>query len=217
MEGALCCPPGTVWRQCAPTRCFCTSDSNLVVRRGKPEEVVADLIKHLGSVSTVALHEEVGWRRHGRMPIAPSVPPWLHRCRHVSNAQVTSEELNVEKRVRDVCARMKVRVHTCWGSTLYHRDDLPFNHIARLERMHLHIDIQVLHQNLNPSLCVRVCVYLQVAGCVHSVQKGGGEPEQGEACVPKSWELEASPPRAGRRSHSHSRGTAGHRWIFLVL
>lgn len=49
-------------------------------------------------------------------------------------AQVTSEELDVEKRVRDVCARMKVQVRTCWGSTLYHRDDLPFNHIARLER-----------------------------------------------------------------------------------
>lgn len=42
------------------------SDSNLVVRRGKPEEVVADLIKHLGSVSTVAFHEEVGWRCHDR-------------------------------------------------------------------------------------------------------------------------------------------------------
>lgn len=29
------------------------------MRRGKPEEVVADLIKQLGSVSTVAFHEEV--------------------------------------------------------------------------------------------------------------------------------------------------------------
>uniref|UniRef100_A0A3Q3WT40 Cryptochrome DASH n=1 Tax=Mola mola TaxID=94237 RepID=A0A3Q3WT40_MOLML len=77
--------------------------SNLVVRRGKPEEVVADLIKQLGSVSSVAFHEEV-----------------------------TSEELNVEKRVKDVCAQMKVKVHTCWGSTLYHRDDLPFHHICRL-------------------------------------------------------------------------------------
>lgn len=34
-------------------------DSNLIVRRGKPEEVVASLIKQLGSVSTVAFHEEV--------------------------------------------------------------------------------------------------------------------------------------------------------------
>lgn len=45
--------------------------------------------------------------------------------------QVTSEELNVEKQVKDVCAQMKVKVHTCWGSTLYHRDDLPFHHISR--------------------------------------------------------------------------------------
>ncbi|CAB1341255.1 unnamed protein product [Coregonus sp. 'balchen'] len=59
--------------------------STLVVRRGRPEEVVSDLIKQLGSVSAVAFHEE-----------------------------------------------MKVKVHTCWGSTLYHRDDLPFNHLSRL-------------------------------------------------------------------------------------
>ncbi|XP_029978740.1 cryptochrome DASH [Sphaeramia orbicularis] len=77
--------------------------SNLVVRRGKPEDVVADLIKQLGSVSTVAFHEEVA-----------------------------SEELNVEKKLKDVCAQMKVKVHTCWGSTLYHRDDLPFHHMSRL-------------------------------------------------------------------------------------
>lgn len=49
--------------------------------------------------------------------------------------QVTSEELHVEKRVKDVCAQMKVHVHTCWGSTLYHRDDLPFHHMSRLERI----------------------------------------------------------------------------------
>uniref|UniRef100_A0A665UNE0 Cryptochrome DASH n=1 Tax=Echeneis naucrates TaxID=173247 RepID=A0A665UNE0_ECHNA len=77
--------------------------SNLVVRRGKPEDVVAELIKQLGSVTTVAFHEEV-----------------------------TSEELNVEKKVKDVCAQMKVKVQTCWGCTLYHRDDLPFHHISSL-------------------------------------------------------------------------------------
>ncbi|KAM8881871.1 cryptochrome DASH [Synchiropus picturatus] len=77
--------------------------SNLVVRRGKPEDVVADLIKQLGSVSTVAFHEEV-----------------------------TSEELNVERRVKEVCTQLKVKVHSCWGSTLYHRDELPFHHISRL-------------------------------------------------------------------------------------
>lgn len=119
--------------------CFYASDSNLVVRRGKPEEVVADLIKHLGSVSTVAFHEEVG----RVAPPQPLVPRSSDSTRVTLlpsrlNAQVTSEELNVEKRVRDVCARMKVRVHTCWGSTLYHRDDLPFNHISRLDRTPCH-------------------------------------------------------------------------------
>ncbi|NWI50005.1 CRYD protein, partial [Calyptomena viridis] len=33
--------------------------SNLVVRKGKPEDVVCDLITQLGSVSAVAFHEEV--------------------------------------------------------------------------------------------------------------------------------------------------------------
>lgn len=77
--------------------------STLVVRRGRPQEVVGDLIKQLGSVSAVAFHEEV-------------VP----------------EDQQVERGVRDICSQMKVKVHTCWGSTLYHRDDLPFNHLSRL-------------------------------------------------------------------------------------
>ncbi|KAK7881819.1 hypothetical protein WMY93_030228 [Mugilogobius chulae] len=46
--------------------------------------------------------------------------------------EITSEELNVEKNVKLVCTQMKVKVESCWGSTLYHRDDLPFNHISRL-------------------------------------------------------------------------------------
>ncbi|NXK08079.1 CRYD protein, partial [Herpetotheres cachinnans] len=33
--------------------------STLVVRKGKPEDVVCDLITQLGSVSAVAFHEEV--------------------------------------------------------------------------------------------------------------------------------------------------------------
>ncbi|NP_001316265.1 cryptochrome DASH [Kryptolebias marmoratus] len=77
--------------------------SNLVVRTGKPEEVVADLVRQLGSVSSVAFHEEVA-----------------------------SEELSVERKVKEACAELKVNVHTCWGSTLYHRDDVPFRHMSRL-------------------------------------------------------------------------------------
>lgn len=37
--------------------------------------------------------------------------------------------------MKEVCARLKVNVHTCWGSTLYHRDDVPFPHMSRFERI----------------------------------------------------------------------------------
>lgn len=53
----------------------------------------------------------------------------------VVNFQVASEELNVEKKVKEVCSQLKVKVHTCWGSTLYHRDDVPFRHMSRSERV----------------------------------------------------------------------------------
>lgn len=76
--------------------------STLLVRHGKPEDVVCDLIKQLGSVTAVAFHEEVA-----------------------------SEEKNVEKNVKEVCSQNKVKCQTFWGSTLYHRDDLPFSHIKR--------------------------------------------------------------------------------------
>ena len=110
--------------------------SNLVVRRGKPEDVVADLIKQLGSVSTVAFQEEVVLVSslysvnydHFFLHFPVILTQLIH---HVIMFQVTSEELNVEKKVKDVCAQMKVKVHSCWGTTLYHRDDLPFHHISR--------------------------------------------------------------------------------------
>lgn len=37
----------------------CYMCSTLLVRHGKPEDVVSDLIKQLGSVTAVAFHEEV--------------------------------------------------------------------------------------------------------------------------------------------------------------
>ncbi|XP_053121667.1 cryptochrome DASH-like [Hemicordylus capensis] len=77
--------------------------SNLVVRKGRPEEVVHDLIAQLGSVAAVAFHEEA-----------------------------TQEELDVEKALLQVCSEQGVAVQNFWGSTLYHRDDLPFKPIARL-------------------------------------------------------------------------------------
>ncbi|XP_040449773.1 cryptochrome DASH-like isoform X2 [Falco naumanni] len=83
--------------------------STLVVRKGKPEDVVCDLITQLGSVSAVAFHEEA-----------------------------TQEELDVEKLLCEVCCQHGVKTHTFWGSTLYHRDDLPFRPIARLPDVYTH-------------------------------------------------------------------------------
>ncbi|XP_038246376.1 cryptochrome DASH-like isoform X2 [Dermochelys coriacea] len=77
--------------------------SNLVVRKGNPEDVVHDLITQLGTVAAVAFHEEA-----------------------------TKEELDVEKALQRVCAQHGVKIQTFWASTLYHRDDLPFSHISRL-------------------------------------------------------------------------------------
>ncbi|KAK2512646.1 cryptochrome DASH-like protein, partial [Columba guinea] len=83
--------------------------STLVVRKGKPEDVVRDLITQLGSVSAVAFHEEA-----------------------------TQEELDVEQGLRQVCSQHGVKIQTFWGSTLYHRDDLPFRPIARLPDVYTH-------------------------------------------------------------------------------
>ncbi|XP_044281217.1 cryptochrome DASH-like [Varanus komodoensis] len=77
--------------------------SNLVIRKGKPEDVVRDLIVQVGSVAAVAFHEEV-----------------------------TKEELDVEQMLLQVCSELGVAVQKFWGSTLYHQLDLPFKHISRL-------------------------------------------------------------------------------------
>ncbi|KAL9870213.1 LOW QUALITY PROTEIN: cryptochrome DASH-like [Geothlypis trichas] len=83
--------------------------STLVVRKGKPEDVVCDLITQLGSVTAVVFHEEA-----------------------------TQEELDVEKGLCQVCGQHGVKVQTFWGSTLYHRDDLPFRPIDRLPDVYTH-------------------------------------------------------------------------------
>ncbi|XP_070576527.1 cryptochrome DASH-like [Ptychodera flava] len=72
------------------------ANSGLLVRKGKPESVVSELIGRIGkeNVSAVALQEEA-----------------------------TKEEIDVEAALE----KCGVPVKKIWGSTLYHRDDLPFN------------------------------------------------------------------------------------------
>lgn len=45
--------------------------------------------------------------------------------------QATQEELDVEQGLCQVCRQHGVKIQTFWGSTLYHRDDIPFRPIAR--------------------------------------------------------------------------------------
>ena len=70
--------------------------SNLIVRRGFPEEIIPSLAKEL-EISAVYFHGEV-----------------------------TSEELAVESALQKALSQINVPVTRFWGNTLYHRDDLPF-------------------------------------------------------------------------------------------
>ncbi len=70
--------------------------SNLVIRRGKPEEEIPALVKAL-SIDAVYWHEEV-----------------------------TSEETDVDRAVEKALGELKVSSEVYWGATLFHPDDLPF-------------------------------------------------------------------------------------------
>ncbi len=54
----FCPPTDVIWLICI----YMPLCSTLLVRQGKPEDVVSDLIQQLGSVTAVAFHEEVRFR-----------------------------------------------------------------------------------------------------------------------------------------------------------
>jgi deoxyribodipyrimidine photo-lyase len=70
--------------------------SDLIVRVGKPEEIIPKLVQEL-KISKVCYHQEV-----------------------------TFEELAIEKSLNKALASLPVQVKTFWTATLYHPDDLPF-------------------------------------------------------------------------------------------
>ncbi|MDJ0716443.1 MAG: DASH family cryptochrome [Prochloraceae cyanobacterium] len=76
--------------------CLQKLGSDLIVRKGLPEEIIPSLAKEY-NVSAVYFHREV-----------------------------TSEELAVEKKLKKALSEIKVKVNTFWGATLYHLEDLPF-------------------------------------------------------------------------------------------
>ena len=70
--------------------------SNLIIRIGYPEKIIPQLVKEL-SIDAVYFHEEV-----------------------------TSEEIQVEKAIEKALITLNVKLKGFWVSTLYHRDNLPF-------------------------------------------------------------------------------------------
>ena len=72
-------------------------NSDLVVRQGKPEEVIPQIVEQLG-VAAVHYH-----------------------------AEVTAEEVAVETALKIALQQLDVPVKHFWGHTLYHPDDLPFD------------------------------------------------------------------------------------------
>ena len=78
---------------------MCGVCSDLVVRCGRPESAVPDLLSSLSG----------------------------HRLSLVLQQEATDEELRVERALAERCRALNVPVHNVWGATLYHRDDLPFS------------------------------------------------------------------------------------------
>lgn len=71
--------------------------SDLIVRCGKPEEVLPDLAQQVGAIA-LYYHQEA-----------------------------TSEELQVEQQVSTGLTSLGIECKSFWGATLYHPDDLPFD------------------------------------------------------------------------------------------
>jgi len=71
--------------------------SNLLLRRGLPEEIIPSLAREL-KIFAVYFHGET-----------------------------TSEELAVETALKNVLSQINVKVKPFWGTTLYHLEDLPFD------------------------------------------------------------------------------------------
>ncbi|NBC17546.1 MAG: DASH family cryptochrome [Bacteroidetes bacterium] len=71
--------------------------ADLVIRRGTPEDVLPDLVRQV-EADAVHVHQEV-----------------------------TTEEVAVEEAVEQALAETDATLHTFWGHTLYHVDDIPFD------------------------------------------------------------------------------------------
>ncbi len=76
---------------------FQALDSNLIIRLGKPEQVIPQLVEQL-NITEIYYYQEV-----------------------------TTEEVAVETAVKQALDDRHIVIKTFWGQTLYHPDDLPFD------------------------------------------------------------------------------------------
>lgn len=76
--------------------------SDLVVRIGHPEEVIPSLAKSVGAQAVFA-HQEV-----------------------------SKEEMSTEEKVTRALSEEGITTHLFWGSTLFHKDDLPFSSLEAM-------------------------------------------------------------------------------------
>lgn len=53
------------------------------------------------------------------------------RCTLVFHQEATQEELDTESSLMQICKKYGINVERFWGSTLYHRDDLPFRNLGK--------------------------------------------------------------------------------------
>ena len=51
----------------------------------------------------------------------------------VFHQEATQEEMDEERSLINLCKKQGINFKTFWGSSLYHKDDLPFNKIRRSE------------------------------------------------------------------------------------
>jgi deoxyribodipyrimidine photo-lyase len=77
--------------------------SNLMIVHSKPEEALLKIFKSLTGLKVTLILQ----------------------------TEVTKEETDVEKCLQKICQEIKASYINCWGSTLYHKGDLPFqiNHV----------------------------------------------------------------------------------------
>lgn len=86
--------------------------SNLIIRWGFPEQIIPRLAQEL-NIDAVHYHQEV-----------------------------TSEELKVEQALKQELQKLKIKVHSFWGATLYLPEDLPFN-ISEIPELYTNFRKQV--------------------------------------------------------------------------